>query len=350
MPGEKTEKASPKKRKDERKKGNIFQSKDVVTAASVLIIFSVLKLVFPFIYSYLTAMILRYSGYIKSTHSFSMDFARQIFVDIFATVAVVAGPLMLAAMVTGIIFSGIQTRFLVSGQSLKPKFSRISPLQGIKRLFSIRSVVELVKSILKAVIISAVLFFDLKAITKDAMQLMMVSVMDGVVFILDTVMGIVIKLSLVFFGIALFDYLYQWWEYERGMKMTKQEVKEEYKHTEGDPQVKGHIKEMQRKRSMQRMMQQVPTADVIVRNPTHYAVALKYDNNHNRAPIVVAKGQDQVALRIIAEGEKHGVPITENRPLARALYAQVDLNREIPPDYYAALAEILAWVYSLKRR
>ena len=186
-------------------------------------------------------------------------------------------------------------------------------------------------------------------IAKYFTKLMFEDIFDAVIFIMNSIMDIVIQLSMVFILIAAFDYLYQWWEYERNIKMSKQEIKEEYKQMEGDPQIKGQIKERQRKISMQRMMQQVPTADVIVRNPTHFAVALKYDIEKNSAPIVVAKGQDYMALKIIEIAEQNKIPMTENVQLARALYKSVEVNREIPEEYYVILAEIMAWVYSLKK-
>jgi flagellar biosynthetic protein FlhB len=180
-------------------------------------------------------------------------------------------------------------------------------------------------------------------------QLMYEDVMQATSFILNSIMDIVIQISLAFAVIAAFDYLYQWWEYERNIKMTKQEIKDEYKQIEGDPMIKGQIKDRQRRMAQQRMMQKVPTADVIIRNPTHFAVALKYDAEKNGAPVVVAKGQDYVALKIIEIAEQYHIPMTENKPLARALYSSVKVGREIPPEFYVVLAEIMAWVYSLKK-
>lgn len=345
----KTEKATPKKRRDERKKGNIFQSNDIVNAFSILGIFFTLKLIFPFVYAYLSNFMLQYFSYIKNTNGISEAFAMNIYRDGVLAVVMTAGPVMLAAMGIGIIAAGAQTRFLFSYESMKMKFNRLSPMQGIKRSFSLRSAVELVKSIIKAVIIGFILYNGFSALIGNAIRLMSIDIMQAVIFILNTIMDMIIQLSLVFIGLAGFDYFYQWWEHERSLKMTKQEVKEEYKHTEGDPQIKGKIRDTQRRMAMQRMMQQVPSADVVVRNPTHFAVALKYDVDSMRAPIVVAKGQDTLALRIIAVAEENNVPVMEDRPLARALYAEVECGFEIPAEYYSVLAEIMAWVYSLRK-
>ena len=154
----------------------------------------------------------------------------------------------------------------------------------------------------------------------------------------------------MFVGLAIFDYVYQWWDYEKNLRMSHQELKEEYKQTEGDPQIKGKIRDRQQQMSRQRMMQKVPNADVVIRNPTHYAVAIQYDPEKNSAPVVVAKGADTLALRIVAVAEEHGVYVTENRPLARGLYESVDLDREIPEKFYKTVAEVLAFVYSLRKK
>lgn len=345
----KTEKATPKRRKDERKKGNIFQSKDVINAASILLIFFTLKISFPYIYEKLAAFLYRTVKEIASIDTITVPIIMEVLRNAIVIILLTAGPVMLVAMVVGIIAAGGQTRFLFSYESMKVKFSRLSPLKGLQRLFSLRSGVELIKSMLKVVVIGYVLYVGVSDTIGKAKQLMYVDISDAVGFILNAILVIAVKVAVIFLGLAVFDYLYQKWDYEKNIKMTKHEIKEEYKHTEGDPLIKGKIKDTQRKISMQRMMQQVLTADVVVRNPTHYAIALKYNAEKSSAPVVVAKGQDHVALRIIDEAEKYHVPVTENRLLARALYENVELNREIPPEYYAALAEILAWVYSLKQ-
>ena len=159
-----------------------------------------------------------------------------------------------------------------------------------------------------------------------------------------------VKVVLVFVVIAAFDYLYQWWEYERQIKMSKQEVKEELKQTEGNPEIKGRIRNLQRQRARSRMMQAVPGADVIIRNPTHFAVALKYDIDRDAAPIVIARGQDSLALRIVRVGEENDVAVIENRELARGIYAETEIGQEIPREYYGAVAEILVYVYRLKNK
>ncbi|HHV31936.1 flagellar biosynthesis protein FlhB [Caproiciproducens sp. LBM24188] len=345
----KTEKATPKKKEDARKKGNIFQSADVVSALSILTLFFTLKLVFPFIYQYMSGFLRKYFVYTKTVDVLSTDFVMDLFRDCTIAFLLMAGPVMLASIVAGVVGTGVQTRFKISKENLKFKFSRLSPIQGIKRLISLRSVIEVVKSLIKIIVMAAMLYTSGKEILNDVAKLMYEDVAQAVYYILNSIMNIVIKLSVVFVAIAALDYLYQWWEYERSLRMTKQEVKDEYKQMEGDPQIKGQIRERQRRMANQRMMQQVPTADVIVRNPTHFAIALRYDIEKDSAPVVVAKGQDYVALKIIEIAEQNHIPMTENRPLARALYREVEVNAVIPPQYYVVLAEIMAWVYSMKR-
>ena len=167
---------------------------------------------------------------------------------------------------------------------------------------------------------------------------------------LELVFELVLKVALAFAVVAFFDYLYQRWDYENNLKMTKQEVKDEYKMTEGNPEIKGRIRKLQRQMALSRMMQKVPDADVIIRNPTHFAVALKYDPDRHGAPMVLAKGQDELALRIVRVGEENGVFIMENRPLARALYDSCEVDREIPPEFYGAVAEILVYIYRESHR
>ncbi len=345
----KTEKATPKKREDERKKGNIFQSSDVISSLSILALFYTLKIIFPFLYKYMSNMVVKYVAYTKTVNTLSVGFAMDVIKDALIAILVLAGPIMLVSIAVGILATGMQTKFKISKENLKIKFSRLNPIQGIKKLFSLRSIAELVKAMLKITVIGYVLYSAFLKIVKYFTKLMFEDIMGAVSFILNSIMDIVIQLSLVFILIAAFDYLYQWWEYERNIKMSKQDIKEEYKQMEGDPQIKGQIRERQRKMAMQRMMQQVPTADVIVRNPTHFAIALKYDIEKNSAPVVVAKGQDYAALKIIEIAEQHNIPMTENRPLARALFSTVEVNREVPQEYYLILAEIMAWVYSLKK-
>lgn len=257
------------------------------------------------------------------------------------------GPILAVTVLCAVAATFAQTRFLVSGESIKPKFSRISPLQGIKRLFSLRSVIEALKGLLKISILMVIIYMTVRDMFLEGSKYLYTDVGVSAAHMADVITNMVMRIILAFIVLAGADFGYQWWDYERQLKMTKQEVKEEYKQTEGDPQVKGKIKQIQRQRAQQRMMQQVPGADVVVRNPTHFAVALRYKPDQDNAPIVLAKGQDSLAARIVQMAEQHHIPTIENVPLARALYAQAELNQEIPPDLYEAVAEVLVYIFKL---
>ncbi len=351
MAGEsKTEKATDKKRRDERKKGNIFLSKDIITLVLLLGTFFALRLYFSHMYVGIKKYMLDCFGYAAERGDITNDTIARLGIEFAIAFAQIAMPLLIAACLLVIISTVFQTKLLFSGESLKPKLSRLSPLQGIKRIFSVRSIVEVVKGIIKIIILFVILYDFVKKHLIGFSRLLSTDIISSCVYILDSLIDMVISIGIAFAALSILDYFYQWWEYERQMKMTKEEVKEEYKQLEGDPKVKGKIKETQRKMAMSRMMQAVPTADVVIKNPTHFAVALKYDMDAGGAPVVVAKGQDELALRIIQVAEDHDVYVVENKPLARALYASVEINQEIPADYYGAIAEILVYIYRLKNK
>lgn len=350
MAGEKTEKASPKKRKDERKKGNVFQSKDVITVGVIAISFYILKLWMPYIYMVTKTSLIKYISLMGTTLSFNESFVSRTFRDIAIAVFGSCGVLMVAVITVTIIFTGAQTKFLISADSIKFKFSKLNPLSGIKKMFSIRSAVELIKNLIKIAILGYVVYSVIRKNLYLVPRLMSMDIIAGLSFIISTIMSLVNSIIIAFVAISALDFLYQWWEYEKNIKMSKQDVKEEYKQQEGDPQLKGKMKEKQRTISMSRMMQQVPQADVIIRNPTHFAIAIKYDLNSNGAPIVLAKGQDNIAMKIIEKAMEHNINLVENKPLARALYENSEVNMEIPLEFYEPVAEVLAWVYKLKEK
>lgn len=342
----KTEKATPKKRRDERKEGNVFMSKDVVSLAVILVSFYGIKVFFPGIYQRSRNMmitLIEIAG--RADTSVNLESIKNHFMIDAAWCML---PILFICMLSGIVGTGAQTKFLFSTKAAKPKFSRLNPLQGIKKMFSLRNVVELIKNILKVVILIAVLRGIMMDNLVSVVKTMDMDIKSSTAYMFKLVFSMVMKLVLIFTAIAIFDYLYQWWEYERNLKMSKEELKEEYKQTEGNPEIKGRIKQLQQKMAQQRMMQEVPGADVIIKNPTHFAVALRYDAEKDNAPCVVAKGQDYLALRIIDVGEKNGVDVIENRPLARGLYASTEVGMDIPEEFYSAVAEILVYVFKLK--
>lgn len=347
---EKTEKATPKKRKDERKKGNTYQSKDVVSVVLLFVAFFLLNALVPFIYNLLKNLYIAQMVKIQTLDSLSVFTINQLFREVAIVFFASVLPVAVVIMIVAIIMSGVQTGFLITGDAIKPKFNRINPLMGIKRMISVRSLVELLKSIVKVVLIIGIIYSVILSIIPMASDMLFTKLDANLLFMNDEIISMVQTVCLIFVAVAILDYAYQRYDYEKKLKMTKQEIKDEYKQTEGSPEIKGKIKQKQREMSMSRMMQMVPQADVIVRNPTHYAVALKYDMNKDLAPMVLAKGKDHLALRIVKIGEENKVLIKENKPLARGLYESVDINDYIPAELYKAVAELMAWVYSKKKK
>lgn len=346
---EKTEKATPKKRRDSRKEGEVLQSKEIVTAASVLGIFAAMRL---FI-SFMAETVLAYTGNVfESVGStvINQDNITAVWVNVATVVVMAVGPISAVAILLGIIPTIAQTRGLFTMKSLRPKFSRLNPLSGIKKMFSLQAVVGIVKGLIEVIVIGYVVISEVYARLPKFIALTSAGVMQGITYAFSSVFDLVMLICILLVFVAAGDFLFQWWQFEKKLKMSKQEVKEEYKQTEGDPQVKSKIKQKQQQMATSRMMQEVPSADVVIRNPTHFAVALRYDQDKNRAPQVVAKGKDYLALRIVKLAEENDVYITEDPPLARLLYSTVDIGREIPVELYNAVAEILTVVYKVKNK
>ena len=345
--GNKTEKATPKKRRDERKKGNVFKSQDAVAVAGLLGTFGTLWLLTGTfaqqLGGFMTLCLATAGEESRDVGGVCGELAVQGIVLVVKTVGIVA----LAAILCAVAATFAQTRFLVSTESMKPKFSRLSPLQGFKRLFSLKSLVETLKNLIKIAILMAIIFLSIRDMFLESSNYLYTDLTAAAAHLVEMAGEMVVRICIAFVAVAAMDFFYQWWDYEKNMMMTKQEVKEEYKQMEGDPQVKGKIKEIQRRRAQQRMMQQVPGSDVVIRNPTHFAVALRYKPDQDDAPIVLAKGQDNIALRIVQIAEENKVAVIENVPLARALYAQAELNQMIPPELYGAVAEVLVYIFKL---
>lgn len=350
MAGEKTEKATPKRKQDERKKGNVFQSREVVSVLSLLILFYSFKLMAPHFVRTIGQDIKKFVAISATMDTITPSDIQKIFIDGCMSFAVTALPLLIIGILAAVIFTGAQTRFLFSAKLLAFKGNRLNPLSGLKKMFSLRGIVELLKSLVKIVLLGTILYNVFKKQFPIIPRLMDMSIQQSMVQVGTIILSIVKTAVIYFVFLAFFDYFYQWWDYEKNLRMSKQEIKEEYKQTEGDPQVKGKIKERQQQQTRKRMMQAVPSADVVVRNPTHFAVAIRYEAEKNRAPVVVAKGADLIALKIVEIAENNGVTVMENIPLARGLYQAVDLDQEIPEQFYQPVAEVLAFVYSLKKK
>lgn len=344
--GSKTEKATPKRRQDERKKGHVMMSQDVVSVATLIVSFLALIGVSGMLADGLGKLIIQTLEGIAAPVEEWVPAFKDVASDSLM-VLLKASLIPLATVFCAVAATFAQTRMLVSGELIKPKFSKINPLQGFKRLFSLRSLIDTLKNLLKIILLLVLIFMSLKGMFQESSKYLYTDITASSGHIFDVGVSLGMQVILAFGVLAAADYLYQWWEFERQMKMSKQEIKEEYKQMEGDPQIKGKIKETQRRMAQQRMMQSVPDADVVIRNPTHFAVALRYKPHKDNAPVVLAKGQDEVALRIVRVAEEHGIETIENVPLARGLFASTEVNQEIPPEYYGPVAEILVHIVQL---
>lgn len=345
--GEKTEKATPKKRNDSRKKGQVAKSQDVNTAIGILGIFFFFLIASSFLLEKILA-IFTYSFQNYLTMNLSDESVFTVFNEILIEVAKIVGPIMLVALVIGVVSNYLQIGFLFTTETIQFKLEKIDPIKGFKRIFSLRSVVEFLKSTLKIMIVSIVTFFVLWNRIDEILVLSQKTIGAALRTLVDITvqMGLYAGGALLF--LALLDYLYQKYDFEKNIRMSKQDIKDEYKNSEGDPQIKSKIKQKQRDMAMSRMMQEVPNADVIITNPTHYAVALKYDESKYDAPYVVAKGVDFIAQKIKYVAKENDIMMVENRPLARSLYSQTEIGDTIPEELFKAVAEVLAYVYRTK--
>lgn len=345
---EKTEKATPKKRQDTRKEGQVLQSREVVTALSVLGTFFLLSRIGKFMLVQLMSFMETSINAVGSGEKFTSTTTMQIAKDIVILIATVCGPIMLVTGLIAILATVTQTKGLFTMKSVKFKMSNLSTLKGIKKLFSMQTWVSVLKGIIVITVIVYTVYGKISDKMHEITRLFNAEPIQGVAYLGSSVMDIVMSICILFAFVAAGDYLFQWWSFEKKIRMSKEEIKQEYKKMEGDPQIKQRIKQKQQMMAQQRMMSAVPTADVVVRNPTHFAIAIKYDIEKDKAPIIVAKGKDFLALKIIDLAEKNDVFITENKPLARLLYDEVEVGRYIPRDLYNAIAEILIMVYNEK--
>lgn len=349
--GEKTEPATPKKLKEAREEGQVAKSMEVITACMLLGLFLGLKLFAGYIGTGFLERFVQIYGSISSivagkvTNNTMMAVMQECVIAIIQ----ISAPIVIIAFVVAVVTNVAQVKWAPTLKPLKPKPSKLSPLKGMKRLFSKDKLIELLKSIAKVAVLSYIVYDTLKDEYGLLFQFYRYEIGTAIVAIGNLIIDIGLKIAACFFVIAAADYFYQKRKFSEDMKMTKQEIKDEYKNSEGDPQVKGKIKARMREASQRRMMQSVPDADVVITNPTHLAVALKYDRDTSAAPIVVAKGADYVAEKIKETARENKVEIVENKPVARMLYYNVEVDQEIPPELYQAVAEILAYVYGLKQ-
>ena len=351
--GEKTEPATEKKLRDARKEGQVAKSREIGNAFGLLALFLVLKYYvgymgnsflgsFHNIYSQIPDYIKMYNGEIPVSN---ID---TVFNNTVLDMVVIMGPVLLIGMLVAFVCDVVQVKWRPTSKPLKPKFSKLNPLKGFKKILSKDSIMELIKSVLKVGLIIYVVYSYLKDKYNYIYLLYDIPLKQAISLIGELVIDLGIRVSAIYLFIGFLDFAYQRHKFKEDMKMTKQEVKDEYKDQEGDPQIKGKQKQRMREASQRRMMQKLPEADVVITNPTHYAVAVKYDPEKYEAPIVLAKGEDHLARKIKEVAKEHKIEIVENKPLARMLYANVEVGELIPPELYQAVAEVLAFVYHLQ--
>jgi flagellar biosynthetic protein FlhB len=346
---EKTEPATPRRRQEARKKGQVASSQEIPAAFILLFVF----LSFLALGGYYKDRLYRVFGDAFEsglTMELTADSLGVLVTRWMTEVALLLLPIFAIALVIGLASHYFQFGWLFTLEPIKPSLKKISPIQGVKQLFSSRALVEFAKSILKLLIVGLMVYTTIWGELDSIVMLDHAMPEQILAFAASLTLSLGIKIAVLLVVVALFDYVYRRYMHEKSLRMSKQDIKDEHKKVEGDPLIKGRIREKQRRMAIQRMMQEVPKADVVITNPTHYAVALRYDAAEMDAPTVVAKGIDYLALRIREVAKEHDVTIMENKPLARALYERTEIGRTIPVDLFQAVAEVLAYIYRLKGR
>ena len=353
--GEKTEDATPKKLSDARKDGQVAKSQELGNAVGLLALFLAMKMfigsigtqfleTFYYVYSRIPEMIKMVNGGV------SIQQYSAMLSDILIKIILLLLPFFLIGVITAVLISLVQVKWQPTTKPLQPKFNKLNPVSGFKRFFSKDKLMELVKSVLKIVMVGYIAYSTIKNQFNMLFLLYDMTLLGAIQAIGDVVINLGIRISLFYLILGAADFIYQKFKFKEEMKMTKQEVKDEMKNAEGDPQIKGKQRARMREASRRRMMSALPQADVVITNPTHFAVALKYDTEVCPAPYVIAKGEDYLALKIKEKAKECGIPIEENKPLARMLYHNVEIGTAIPPELYQAVAEILAAIYKTKNK
>ena len=345
---EKTERPTPKKIADARKKGTVAQSREIPSAVILLTSLGFFFFTGSWMFSSMSEFMGGVFVNIGSFRIHDITTASTLSIITLKSVLSILLPFMLAVVAAGIVANIVQIGFLFSPEAFSPKLSKFNPISGIKKLFSLKSFVELVKSLIKISFVGGIAYLTINTELKTIPTLMQMDIKDIISFIGFTSFKICLYVSIALIAMAVLDYAYQKYEYIKSLKMTKQEVKDENKQAEGDPGVKARIRSIQIEMSKRRMMESVPEADVVITNPTHLAIALKFDSEKMIAPKIVAKGAGKIAERIKKIADENHIPIVENRPLARTLFKIAEIDDYIPAELYQAVAEVLAYVYRLQ--
>lgn len=345
--GEKTEEPTAKKREKAREEGQVAKSTEVTSAFLLFGMFAIFKIFGSNTIESMRELVEEMYG-LFGVQDFDMLLAAAIFEHVIMAVIQIILPFISVAFFIALVTNFLQVGWKPTLKPLQPKFNRFNPVEGFKRMFSLRSVIELIKSILKIVLILVIVYNTIRDYEMLILSFYDLEVLSAYGMILNICLDIGIRIGAFFLIIAAIDYMYQRYDLNKKLKMTKQEVKDEYKQTEGNPEIKSRIRQKMREAAMRRMMQELPQADVIITNPTHFAVAIQYDVARFGAPIVIAKGADLVAARIREKAKEYEIELVENKALARALYYTCEIGDEIPPELYQVVAEILAMVYTMK--
>jgi len=351
--GEKTEKATGKKRRDARRKGQVRRSTEVNTAFCAIVMFGLLFAIWPWFVQQMTGIFTELHGPASITmvsRGLTEQEVSALFIRILLAFFGIMFPVLGAALVAGVFANVLQIGFMFTTETLKVKLNKLNPVSGFKQMFAPRKLVDLLKNLLKIFLVGFVAYTDYTSLLDKFGRYVGQDVYVSFVDIMRTAFLMALKMCIVMVFIAVADFLFQWWKYEKDLRMSKQEVKDEHKMMEGDPKIKGKIRQKQLQMSAMRMMQQVPEADVVITNPTHYAVALAYKENEHAAPTILAKGQDYIAHKIRETALENGIEIVENPPLAQSLFATCEVGDEIPDDLYQAVADVLVFVYRQKGR
>ena len=348
--GEKTEPATDKKLRDARDEGKVAKSKELTAAFDLIVLFLVLKVFMSFVgeklLGFFSYIYNRMPDFLNETQKdMSSVTVRNFMNDIILQFLLTCLPFFIFGVVVTILVSIVQVGWKVTTKPMAPKLDKFNPINGFKRILSKDAIFELIKSVLKIGVILYMAYSSIKSHQNDIFILYELPLKRAVALVGDIIINTGLKISIVYLIVGIVDYIYNKHKFNEDMKMTKQEVKDEFKNTEGDPAIKGQQRKRMQEASQRRMMQDVPKADVVITNPTHFAVAIKYDADTNQAPVVTAKGQDYVAMKIKEIARDNNIRIVENKPLARMLFHNVELGAEIPPELYQSVAEILAMIY-----
>lgn len=351
--GEKTEPATDKKLQDARKEGQVAKSKEIANCLGLLALFLIMRFMVGTIGNNLLDVFDRMYGRINETLIFwNGDLPSEaiylLMRNAMTSVLTILLPILIIGFIVAFLADLLQVKWRPTAKPLTPKLNKINPVNGFKRIFSLNSVIELLKSIAKIVLVMLVAYNFLRKNYGVLFSLQYMDLMSAIGTVGTYVTNLGIQISAVYIVIAFADFVYQKYKFSKDMKMTKQEVKDEYKQSEGDPQIKGKIRQKMQEASRRRMMSNLPKADVVITNPTHYAVAIRYEPSEADAPIVLAKGEGFLAQRIKDVAKENSIEIVENKPLARMLYHNVDIGQAVPPELYQAVAEVLAFVYHLQ--